>query len=215
VIDEDQNPDDGEYGLDHTEDTGGQEGGAGTADTDRGEYLEESLAYLFTDIISFIRTHSWGIVVDSVNSGSILPHEQHASKEQAPHDLAVPSGGLEGLPETFTNRSGLLLKNQVKRSDFFNDVKVVGGQIANPAKILDGLLAAVLGHEPAGALPDPEGSEEKHTGGNELNGEGDDPLSVVGRKSLLDSIVDPETDQSSGLPAEFVNTDKATSDGGG
>ena len=41
VVDEDQNPDDGEYGLDHAEDTGGQEGGAGSADTDRGEDLSQ------------------------------------------------------------------------------------------------------------------------------------------------------------------------------
>ena len=41
VIDENQDPDNGEDGLDHTEDTGGQEGGAGSADTDRGEDLSQ------------------------------------------------------------------------------------------------------------------------------------------------------------------------------
>lgn len=39
VVDKDQDPDDGEYSLDHTEDTRGQEGGASAADTNRGENL--------------------------------------------------------------------------------------------------------------------------------------------------------------------------------
>lgn len=195
VVDEEQNPNDGEYGLDHAEDTGGQEGSAGSADTNRGE-------------------HSRGVVVDCVDARTVLPHEQHASKEQAPHDLAVFPSCLEGLPETLTDSGSLFLENEVERSDFFNDVHVVGGQVADPAKVLDGGLAAVLGHEPAGALLDPESSEEKHTSGDQLNGEGDNPLSVVGRKSLLNAVVDPETDQASELPAEFVDTDKATSNGG-
>ena len=50
VIDENQDPDNGEDGLDHTEDTGGQEGGAGSADTDRGEDLSQQLALVFTII---------------------------------------------------------------------------------------------------------------------------------------------------------------------
>jgi hypothetical protein len=50
VIDKDQNPNDGEYGLDHAENTGGQEGSACSADTDRGEYLSQLLARVFTDI---------------------------------------------------------------------------------------------------------------------------------------------------------------------
>ena len=108
----------------------------------------------------------------------------------------------------------MFLENHVKRGNLFDNVKVVGGQVTDPAKVLDGLLALVLGHEPAGAFPDPESSKEKHTSGDELDGEGNDPLSMVGRESLLNAIVDPETDQTSSLPAEFVDTDKATSDGG-
>lgn len=50
VVDENQDPDNGEDGLDHTEDTGGQEGGAGSADTDRGEDLSQQLALVFTII---------------------------------------------------------------------------------------------------------------------------------------------------------------------
>jgi hypothetical protein len=95
------------------------------------------------------------------------------------------------LPESFTDGGGLLFEDEVERSDLFNNVKIIGGQVADPAKIGDSGLATVLGQKPARTFPDPECSEEKETSGDKLYGEGDEPLCVVGRKCLLDAIVDP------------------------
>lgn len=211
VIDQKQDPDEGHDGLDHSEDASGEERSTGAANANGCEHFRR-------------------VVVDSVDSGAVLPHKHDGTEEKTPLDLTIPRGCPEGLPEALTDGSGLLFENEFERGNFFDHVEVVGGQLANPAKVLKGCFAAVLGQEPARALFDPESSNEKETCGDELYSEGNQPLRVIGRKRLLNAVVDPlgkllvsssmveiekltyEADETSDLPAKLIDTNKATSD---
>ncbi len=67
LIDQEDEVEDCEYSLDDTEETGGEERVRGTGDTDG-----------FED--------GWGVVVDSVDSRSVLPEEEGSTEEESPLD---------------------------------------------------------------------------------------------------------------------------------
>ena len=76
---------------------------------------------------------SRAVVVDSVDAGAVLPEEQGASEEQAPHDFLVGTGSLERLPEADANATALLVQRLVNGTDFFNHIDIIFGQLADPA----------------------------------------------------------------------------------
>ena len=101
------------------------------------------------------------VVVNGVDTGSILPEEEHTSEHETVHHIAASSKSLEGLPETNTNGRSLVLQSLVNSGDLLGDVHVVGAQLADPAKVLHRLAATVLEEKPAGRFLDPQGSSEK------------------------------------------------------
>lgn len=194
-VNEEEEPDDGEDGLDNTEDTGGKESSVGSADTDG---LEDS----------------GGVVVDGVDTGAVLPEEEHTTEEESPLNLVVTSDSLEGLPESKTDGGSLVFKSVVDESNLLDNVEVVDGKVTDPAKVLKTLLSSTFSDQPTRRLVKPERSKEKKTTGDELDSEGDLPLHAARLHSSGDTVVDPETDKTTNLPSEFVDTDETTTNRG-
>ena len=192
VVDEIHEPDESDNSLDNTEETGGEETSVGTSDTNR---LEDG----------------GRVVVDGVDTGAVLPEEEHTTEEETVLDLALLDS-LEGSPEARADNHAVVLDLSIDGSNLLNHVGVGRIEVTDPAQILDGLLAVTASELPARRFPQPKSTEEKQTGGNELNGEGDLPLTGGGSHSLDESIVDPETNESTDLPSQFVNTDKTSTD---
>lgn len=95
------------------------------------------------------------VVVDSVDTGSILPEEEHAAEEQTPHQVRAGSKRLEGLPESETDGRLLVLMGLVNGSNFFGNIHIRSVQLADPAKVFHSLLALVVKEEPARRLAHP------------------------------------------------------------
>lgn len=91
---------------------------------------------------------SRAVIVDGIDARSVLPEEQRASEEQTPHDLLVGSSRLEWFPETNANTTALFLQSLINGTNLLNHIDMVLGQLADPAKILDCLLAATASKEP-------------------------------------------------------------------
>lgn len=106
---------------------------------------------------------SWTVIVDGIDTRSVLPEEQRASEEQTPHDLLVGSSCLEGLPETNANTTPLFFQSLVNGTNLLNHIDIVLGQLADPAKILDCLLTATASKEPTRRLPDEVATNEQET----------------------------------------------------
>lgn len=49
------------------------------------------------------------VVIDRVDTGPVLPEEEHAAKEEAIHDLLIGAGSFERLPKSHANGRALLL----------------------------------------------------------------------------------------------------------
>ena len=77
--------------------------------------------------------HRGTVVVDGVDTGAILPEEEHESQEQSPHHPGIRGGRLEWLPETSADLGLLFLQGLVNASDFLDNVDIAFGQLANPA----------------------------------------------------------------------------------
>ena len=71
------------------------------------------------------REHRWRIVVDGVDSRSVLPQEQHATQEKSPLDLAVLSHRNERFPEPLAKGSLLFFKSGIQESDLLDNVEFV------------------------------------------------------------------------------------------
>ena len=78
AVDEQEEPDEGETGLDDAEEAGGQEGGVGATDAERGK-------------------DGGRVVVDGVDAAAVLEEEEHASEEEAGKSISWMSGeeGME------------------------------------------------------------------------------------------------------------------------
>lgn len=129
------------------------------------------------------------VVVDSIDTRSILPEEKHTPEHQTVHDIAARGEGLEGLPEANADRRFLVLQSLVDSGDLFADVDVVGIQLADPAEILHRLAATVLKEKPAGRFLDPQRSSEEKTGRNYLNSERNDPLFMGSGHMLFNTVL--------------------------
>jgi hypothetical protein len=129
------------------------------------------------------------VVVDGVDTGTVLPEEEHTAQHETVHDALVGGKGLERLPEANTNGASLILKGLVDGGNLFGDVNVVGVQLANPAKILHRLTATVLEEEPTRRFLDPQGTGEEEAGRDKLNGKWNDPLLMVLGHVLFNTVL--------------------------
>jgi len=131
-----------------------------------------------------------GVVVDGIDTRSVLPEEEHASQEQTVAEERPGAKSLEGLPESHTNGGPLFLDSIVNGGDLLSDIDVTRGQLTDPAKVVHGLRALVVQEQPSGGFPHPERAEQQHTGGDQLDSEGNNPLLVVIRNMLLNTVLD-------------------------
>lgn len=124
LINQKEQPDNGEDSLDDTKDT-----------------IENTLS-----VASNTKTgeDSRAVVVDGVDTGRVLPEEQHATQEEAVLQARRLEDSLEGLPEAQTNSSNLLLDGLVNSSHLLGDVNISFIELTNPAEVLHGLLATTL-----------------------------------------------------------------------
>lgn len=129
------------------------------------------------------------VVVDGVDTGSVLPEKQHASDEQPPLQVGSLAQRLEGLPKANADSRLLLLVDLVDGGNLFGDVDVVGFQLANPAQVLHALTPTVLQEEPARGFPDPQGPCKKQARGDQLYSERDEPLLVTSWHMLFDAVL--------------------------
>jgi hypothetical protein len=150
IIDQEEEPHQGNDCLDNTEDTSCEQGGVGTGDTDRFEDRGR-------------------IVVDGVDSGCVLPEKERAAKEEAIANFAVVGEGFERLPESKSNSGLLVLKSSIDSGNFFEHVHVILVKLSDPAQILESEGTFATGHEPTGAFFDEEKTSEHHACWNELD----------------------------------------------
>lgn len=106
MVNQIEQPENGDGGFDNAKDAGGEQRGIGPSNADGLE-------------------HGGRIVVDRVDAGAVLPQEEGTTEEEAVEHAAVVENGLEGLPETKTDGSGLPLNGVVDSSDLFLHVDVV------------------------------------------------------------------------------------------
>ena len=119
LVNQEEQPDDGHESLDDTENTSQDVDSVGL-DT---EGLEDG----------------GRVVVDGVDTGSVLPEEEHATQEQTVAEKRAVLESLEGLEEAHTNSSLLLLVSLVDSSNLLGDIDITGGQLADPAQVFHGL----------------------------------------------------------------------------
>ena len=79
--------------------------------------------------------------------------------------------------------------------------KRIAREVSDPAKVRDRFVDPAFCEEPTWCLFQEKTSDEQDSSGDELDGEWGQPLLLAGRKGLDHSVVDPETDHSSDLPA--------------
>lgn len=131
-----------------------------------------------------------GVVVDGIDTRSVLPEEKHTSQEQTVAEERPGAKSLEGLPESHANGGPLFLDSSVNSGNLLSDVHVTRGQLTDPAKVVHGLRALVVQEQPSGGFPHPKRAEQQHTRGNQLDSEGNNPLLVVIRNMLLNTVLD-------------------------
>lgn len=119
LVNKEEQPDDGHEGLDDTENTS-QDVNSVRLDT---EGLEDGRR----------------VVVDGVDTGSVLPEEEHAAQEQTVAEKRTVLESLEGLEEAHADGGLLLLVSLVDSSNLLGDVDITGGQLADPAQVVHGL----------------------------------------------------------------------------
>lgn len=169
-LNKEEEVDEGEGSLDNAKETGSEEGGVRSSDTDG---LEDG----------------WRVVVDGVDTGGVLPEEERATEEESVHDLSVAAKSLEWLPETETDSVALGLNGSINGVDLLLHVDLVDAKLADPAEVAEGLLALALEHKPSWRLADPDGSDEEETSWDQLNSEGNEPLSVGWGQVLGESVL--------------------------
>lgn len=188
LIDKEQQPDDRHNSLDDTEDTSQDVAGVGLhTDTlqKEGQYsimCELSASGPCAPCRSERGTdleNGGRVVVDGVDTGSVLPEEEHAAEEQTPHQVRTSGKGLKGLPETETDGRLLVLMGLIDGSNFFGDIDIGSLQLADPAEVLHGLAALVVKEKPARGLAHPQGTNEQQTGWDDLHSKRNEPLLMI------------------------------------
>ncbi|KAJ8119031.1 hypothetical protein OPT61_g83 [Boeremia exigua] len=152
------------------------------------------------------------LTYNSVDAGEVLEQEEHVAQEQAPQHRVVGQRQTDGLDES----SGQVIDLEIHHLNLLEDVGVVGLELPVPAEVGNALLAPALGPQPAGCLPEEEQTaDEDHAGRDELHGEGNEPLVATVCDALGHAEVDPEADEAANLPAQFVGSDKTSSNSWG
>jgi hypothetical protein len=145
---------------------------------------------------------------------TVLEDEEKSTEEETPSNLGLLESS-ERLPEASANSAVESVDLSIDKANLLNDVDILSVKVSHPAKVLDSLVALALGEQPSRRLRNKDGTDEKKTSRNELDSKGDQPDVLVlargVREVLVDSVVDPETNESTGLPSDFVETDKTTS----
>lgn len=130
------------------------------------------------------------VVVDGIDTRAVLPEEKHTSQEQTPHHVRALGKCLERLPEAETNNGLLGLVGLVNGSNFFRDIEIRGGKLADPAEVVHRLLSVAVEEEPTGRFPNPQRTHKKHTSRNQLDGKWNKPLLTARLDMLLNTILD-------------------------
>ncbi len=190
MIDEEDEVDQSEDSLDNTEETSGEECSVSSSNTNT-----------FED--------SRRVVVYSVDARSVLPEKERSTEEESPLDFSARSKQLERLPKSKTASDHLSFDVRFNSVNLLLNIDIILRKGSDPAKVLDGLLSLPLGHQPSRTFVQPERTEEEHARWDDLDGERDDPLGVVRRESLVDSVVDPKAYESTNLPTKFKHADKS------
>lgn len=88
--------------------------------------------------------------------------------------------------------------------EFSDDVGVVGREVAEATKDLEGFCAPGFGEEEAGGLGGEEDSDAPDYGGDELQTRGELPLEVRAGVVLCDAVVEEEAEDDAELLAAGV-----------
>lgn len=130
MIDEEDEIDQSENSLDDTEETGSEECGVGSSDANTLENRRR-------------------VVIDSVDTRSVLPEEERSTEEESPLDLSAGSKQLERLPKSKTASGHLSFDIRLNSINLFLNINIILGERSDPAQILDSLLPLSLGHQPS------------------------------------------------------------------
>lgn len=106
------------------------------------------------------------VVVDGVDTGAVLPEEEHATNEETPLKLGTGTERLEWLPESESDSVLLHLVNLVDAGNLLLNIGVGVLKLANPAQVLDGLFASVLEEQPARGLRQQHGTKQEQSRGD-------------------------------------------------
>lgn len=115
---------------------------------------------------------------DSVDTGKVLQDEQHMTQEQPPKDLVVSQSKLDGLEEALW----YLVIGSLHHFNLLNDILIGRFEIANPAKVFDGLLATTFAEEPTWCFPKHHAADQDHPGWYKLHGERNQELVSSGQR---------------------------------
>lgn len=170
VVDEEKEPDECDDCFDYTEDTSGEERAVCTDDTD---FLE----------------NSWGVIVDGVDSGCVLPEEERATEGETIHDFAVVGESFEWLPETKSDGGMLFFESGIDAGYFFEHVNIVLRELSDPAKVFESGGPITAAHKPSRRFSNEEESGEHEPSGNQLDGKWDDPLFAICWHSSGNSVL--------------------------
>lgn len=128
MVNEPQKPHEGHNRLDNTENAGCEEAGVGTGDAnaleDRGAVVIDGVDAVEDYVRDSITC--WCIWRIARLPRAVLPQEKHATKEEAPLDLALLERS-ERLPETGANFLAVALEVGINVLNLFNDVLVFRG----------------------------------------------------------------------------------------
>ncbi len=83
---------------------------------------------------------------------------------------------------------------------------MVDGELTDLGKLFASLFNSTPREEPSWRFDEEEGTKHEHSTRNELDGERNTPLHNRDGKRLDDTVVDEETNNTTNLPADFVQT---------
>jgi len=94
------------------------------------------------------------------------------------------------------------------------DIFVIGGEVADVCEIRKCFLPLSRLGEPSRSFFAEEHAEEEDTAGDKLKGKGNYPLRGGDRHVAVDSVRNPEAEDSADLEHDFEESDKSATDGG-
>jgi hypothetical protein len=148
-VDQEEKPNDCAQELDDTENTGREQRGVGTGNSNG---LEDSLhnRHSFSQMLRVERERNATyrrVVVDSVNTGSVLASEQHHCNTQSSHVSLGLEKSLDRSSETSASHGSVSLQRVLNVGHFGEQVRVFSIEASNSSKILDGKAISILGSD--------------------------------------------------------------------